>query len=83
MLIKETIHHGDYYNVREQSVAPTWQGLIDLLSESPYGRGRDKNLDAMVNLHRAHNRFVARLLADLLTAGKGQLGWARYEVVEK
>lgn len=72
--VRETIHHGDYYNVREQTIEQTWDGLTELLAASPYnaptaGQGR--------------NPYVAKLLADLLTKGAGDHGWARYEVIEK
>jgi hypothetical protein len=39
MKVRETIHHGDYYNVREQEIEPTWNGFVDLLMASPYGEG--------------------------------------------
>ena len=77
--VRETIHHGDYRNVREQTIAPTWAGLLELLSASPYGGGSGD----MVNLYRSHNRYVAKLFADLLTTDAGQHGWAIYKVVEK
>lgn len=80
--VRETIHHGNYRNVREQRIAPTWAGFIELLAASPYNNGGGtSDLSELWNLHRAHNRYVARLFADLLTRGIGDLGWAHYEVV--
>lgn len=74
LTIRETIHHGDYFNVREQTVAPTWDGFVELLQASPY------NAHANPADH-ASNRYAAKLFADLLTAGAGEHGWARYQVV--
>jgi hypothetical protein len=72
--VRETIHHGDYRNVREQTIRPTWDGLVALLDASPYN----------AKGHRADyakNRYVAIMFADLLTKGRGEHGWARYEVI--
>jgi hypothetical protein len=73
--VRETIHHGDYRNVREQTIRLTWEGFTDMLDGSPYNaRGHAADY--------ARNRYT-RLFADLLTKGRGAHGWARYEVIEK
>ena len=76
--IRETIHHGDYRNVRTVDIgqALTFAAMSDVLTSSPYGMG--KTLE-----DHAKNRYVGKLFTDLLTAGNGEFGWARYEVVEK
>lgn len=72
MLVRETIHHGDYYNVREQEIDPTWDGFVELLLASPYkGSSTAENL--------ARNKYVAKAFADLLTKGEAEHGWASYQ----
>jgi hypothetical protein len=74
MIVRETIHHGDYRNVREQRIAPNFAGICDLLAASPYNGG--KTLE-----QQAENKFVVRMAAKLLTTGRGEHGWATYEVI--
>ena len=71
MKIRETIHHGDYYNVREIDIPPTWAGFVDLMTTSPY-RGGDTAETLAVN------KYAAQTFANLLTLGKGDRGWAHY-----
>lgn len=68
--VRETIHHGDYYNVRDETIMPTWDGFAAMLNRSPYPAHQPSG-----------NRYAAKLFADLLTSGAGDLGWARYEVI--
>lgn len=72
--IRETIHHGDYRNVREHTMEQTWQGFTAMLDESPYNAHEDPT-------GYARNPYVGKLFADLLTTGAGDHGWAHYEVV--
>jgi hypothetical protein len=84
MVIRETIHHGDYRNVRTVDVpapryhsAPlTFSGLVSVLSTSPYNAGWPLQ-------KYADNGYVAQLFVNLLTKGYGEFGWASYKVVEK
>lgn len=76
MRVTETIHHGDYYNVRTVDMEPTFAGLVAMLQSSPYG-----SFPAWGTVEDyASNRYVAQLLAGLLTRGRGELGWATYVV---
>lgn len=74
MIVRETIHHGNYRNVREQRVAPSFAGICELLAASPYNGGKTME-------QQATNKFVARMVAQLLTTGRGEHGWATYEVI--
>lgn len=73
--VRETIHHGDYRNIRTETIDQTWRGFTTMLNRSPYHAGKTNE-----NWNDG-NVYVARLFADLLTTGKGSLGWARYEVL--
>lgn len=71
--IRETIHHGDYRNVRVETVAGlTAEHIADFLHESPY-RGPEKRA--------TDDAQVVRIVAELTASGRSHLGWARYEVV--
>jgi hypothetical protein len=72
--VRETIHHGDYYNVREVEIKPTWDGFVELLSGSPYAAGNDAST-------LASNRYAAKTFADIINRGRGERGWALYEVI--
>lgn len=74
IVVRETIHHGDYYNVREHTMEQTWNGFVRMMSKSPYNA--HENVD-----YYAQNPYVGKLFADLLTSGAGDHGWAHYEVV--
>lgn len=74
MLVRETIHHGDYRNTREQEIEPTWEGFVKLLQASPYNAGKTA-------ADHVTNKYVAKAFADLLTKGKAEHGWARYKVM--
>ena len=69
--VRETLHHGDFRNVREVTIFPTWAGFVELLASSPYPMGRDAE----------NNRYAARAFADLLTTGKASHGWSTFDVV--
>ncbi len=69
--ITETIHHGDYYNVRTETIPRTFGGFADFLNRSPYRKP--------VRL-RAGDPIVAGLIADLVDNGKASLGWADYTI---
>jgi len=71
MTVRETIHHGNYRNVREMTVAPTWAGWVELLQSSPYSMGHDAE----------NNPYVAKAFAKLLTTGKTGHGWAEFEII--
>lgn len=73
IVVRETIHHGDYYNVREATMEQTWEGFTAMLDASPYNAASRYD----------RNPYVAKLFADLLTKGSGDHGWARYKVVKK
>lgn len=77
MIVRESIHHGDFRNVRSQKIEPTFAGIVTLLQASPYAAGT-KTL-----AEYAGNRYVLRMAADLLASGRGDFGWATYEVIEK
>lgn len=77
MIVREFIHHGDFRNVRSQSIEPTFAGIVTLLQASPLTAGT-KTL-----AEYAGNRYVLRLASDLLATGRGDFGWATYEVLEK
>lgn len=72
MIIKETIHHGDYYNVRTLT-------LRDATYDDFYGEVRK------TCPYRPHgdstNRFERQCWDDLVDTGKGTIGWCRYELV--
>lgn len=74
--VRETIHHGDYRHTRFEVIQQTWDGFTTMLNRSPYHTG--KTNESWNNC----NPYVARLFADLLVNGKGQLGWADYEVIQ-
>lgn len=76
MLVRVTIHHGDYYNVREQEIEPTWKGFVELLLASPYkGSATAESL--------ARNKYVAEAFIYLLADGVTEYGWARYETIRE
>ena len=72
--VRETIHHGDYHNVREMKIPPTWDGFVSLMTSSPYAGGSTAE-----NL--ARNGYAARTFADLINKGRASRGWADYQVV--
>jgi len=72
LTVRETIHHGEYRNVREQTIPATWDGFVSLLLASPYNGGHDASW-------YAKNEFAARLFVDLLNGGHGEFGWTCYE----
>jgi DNA modification methylase len=75
MIVRETIHHGDYRNVREQDIEPTFAGVVDLLMASPYSANSREWYEK--------NRFVRALAAELLSDApyNASFGWALYEVL--
>ena len=75
MKVRETIRHGDYRNVREVDIERTWDDFVELILGSPYKAAQTAE-------ELARNKYVAQCFADLMTAGKGNLGWADYEVIE-
>jgi hypothetical protein len=76
MKIRETIHHGDYRNVREQDIEPTFSGVVDLLLASPYSAGHDREwYEKNVHVHA----LADELLSD--ASYNAAFGWARYEVL--
>lgn len=77
MIVREEIRHGDYRNIREQIIEPTFAGVVELLRASPYA-GAEKTAEQY-----AANRYVVGLYDGLLATGRGSLGWADYRVVEK
>lgn len=72
LTVRETIRHGDYCNVRTCEMPATWDGFVAMLLESPYNGGKHSD-------DYAKNPYAARLFADLLNSGRGELGWANYE----
>jgi hypothetical protein len=70
MVIRETIHHGDYFNVRTIEGSSARELLASMGETSPYPFTFDPE----------HNRFHAEALEDLEGTGKTTIGWARYEV---
>lgn len=76
MRVRETIHHGNYYNVREQMVEPTFAGIVKLLQASPYNGGGTLE-------QYAANQYVTKMAGNLLIKGDGQYGWARYRVLQE
>jgi hypothetical protein len=73
--VRETIHHGNYRNVREQVIPATMAGIRDLLAASPYNANV---VDTMTS-----NPYVMSMAVALLADGYGEFGWASYELVEK
>jgi hypothetical protein len=85
MIVRETIHHGDYYNVRhfyagvpeyKNGAAMTFERFTELLASSPYNGGKSV-------IEYAANTYVSKAYVDLLTTRRADYGWARYEVIEK
>jgi hypothetical protein len=74
LTVRETIHHGDYRNVREQTIPATWDGFVSLLLASPYNGGHNAGW-------YAKNEYAAELFAGLIERRRGEFGWAHYEVV--
>jgi hypothetical protein len=72
MIVHETIHHGDYRNMRTVHIEPTWAGFVSMLQSSPYPMGRDAE----------NNRYAAMSFAKLLRTGRSEHGWARFEVTD-
>ena len=74
--IREVIHHGTYYNVRDTPIfgtAPSWAGFIDSLAASPYN----------ANCYERPNEHVRQAYEDLTgPTGEGNIGWARYTLVD-
>ena len=73
MTVTETIHHGDYRNVRTVTVPRTWAGFVELLTASPYGAGESAE-------RLAGNKYAAETFANLLTLGIAERGWATYQI---
>lgn len=68
--IRETIHHGQYYNVTESEGFSVIGAFQNALAASPYNRHVD-----------IANKYALACYADLVSTGKGEFGWARYEVI--
>lgn len=68
--IRETIHHGQYYNVQEAEGATIAIALGRVLEASPY------------NMNTFTHNFE-RCLVELDTTGRGEIGWARYEIIKE
>lgn len=73
MKVRETVHHGDYRNVREVDMSPTWVGFMRMLQESSYPTDP---------INATGNPWVALSFAKLITTGKSSRGWADYEIIE-
>lgn len=71
--VTETIHHGDYRNVRSVTVPRTWAGFVNVLVSSRYAGGATAET-------LASNKYVAQAFADLLTTGRCEHGWATYVI---
>jgi hypothetical protein len=66
MRVTETIHHGDYRNVRTENIEPTFAAFLTFLQASPY---KTMNADS---------RYLKTAFSNLLTTGRGEFGWATY-----
>lgn len=72
MLLRQTIHHGRYFNVLElDTVDHIDSALTQLGQTSPY----------RFNYDPARNRAHAKLRADLLAEGAGCFGWSEIKVI--
>lgn len=71
MLIKETVHHGDFFNEREVTIdTADFETFFDQVRLTcPY-----KSSGA--------NEYEQECWEDLVSTGKGSIGWCRYEVIE-
>lgn len=68
MKVIETLHHGDYYNVRRDDIAATFEAFVKFLQGSPYAT-------AVVV---PENRYVRKAFDDLIANGHSGFGWAHY-----
>lgn len=74
MKLRESIHHGSYRFEREFQTPRTWNGWVDALMTSPYrGSATPEKLAA--------NSYVADQFVELLTTGRTDHGWQRFEVI--
>lgn len=72
MIIKETIHHGDYFNVRTLTLQDAeyvdfFEGVRKTCPYRPHGDST--------------NSFERQCWDDLVDTGKSEIGWCRYERV--
>ncbi|AOY11982.1 hypothetical protein SEA_ADNAMA_134 [Mycobacterium phage Adnama] len=67
--IVETIHHGDYHNVRTGE-ASTYTEFVSFLQASPYAG----------TATRADNKHVRESWDSLLATGRSEFGWATLEI---
>lgn len=70
MIVTETIHHGDYRNVRTSGDVKTYAAFLTWLRQGPYGK-----TGATVST----NRYIRKLWVDLRFTGTGHHGWADYQ----
>lgn len=72
MLLQQTIHHGNYYNVLNLETPDDLdEALLQLGESSPYRFKYDPS----------RNRFHRQLRDDLDATGAGSLGWADIKVL--
>lgn len=72
MLVKDTIHHGNYYDERVVEVLPIFQRFVQFLNSGPYGAGDHVKCD---------NRFAVEAYKRLMETGESDFGWRRFEVI--
>lgn len=68
--IRETIHHGDYYNVRDVELSK-WDYQVfmrEVMGTSPYNSGKE-------------NVWTANCYEKVRDTGEGHYGWGTYEVI--
>lgn len=74
--LRETIHHGDYYNVRDvliQETVLSWSTFLASLEDSPYNANRASE----------PNDYTREAYEAIVKTGHGDIGWARYDVVDR
>lgn len=72
MLVKDTIHHGDYYDERIVEVLPMFHRFVQFLNSGPYGAG---------NSVKSDNKYAIKAYQQLMDTGESEFGWRRFEVV--
>lgn len=73
MRIADTIHHGDYYNVREVRLEPDYSAFVDVLNSGPYGGGSSVE---------PTNKYAFKAYRELIATGEADFGWRRFEVLD-
>lgn len=74
MLVKDTIHHGDYYNERVVELSPVYVRFVEFLNSGPYGAG-----DGV----KTTNKYAYAAFTKLIDTGKSDFGWRRFEIIRR